>query len=247
MLAILKFSIALPPNHEAVISCISNCDFKVANTFHALCSPAYRIDHHTYVCTNSHVDKTTRIDYFMFNSGCCCKLLSVSSDKASGFVDSDKDHVPISAVFSFACARGTACTKRRILPYDPMKFHDPSSRDAFTRLISDLPPVPVCVDNTSHCHINDTNIVHALGECFPKDKHPPKTPYTSKSTIASILSAAHDRRNMFKLRARFNRTCLWAAFGVWSKRLGEPSGALFGAFRLLKTCPNGSLLGMPLG
>ena len=152
----------------------------------------------------------------MFNSGCCCKLLSVNSDKSFGFEDSDKDHVPISAVFSFACARGTACTKRRILPYDPMKFHDPSSRDAFTHMISDLHPVPVCVDNTSHCHINGSNLVYALGECFPKDKHPPKTPYTSKTIIAAILSAAHDRRNMFKLRARFNRTCLWAAFGIWS-------------------------------
>ncbi len=207
-----------PPNHEAVIDCISNCGFKVANTSQELCSPAYCSDPHTYVCTNSHVDKVTRIDYFMFNSSCFCKTHSVCSEKSFGFEDSDKDHVPIAAVFSFSCAKGTASIKRRILPYDPLKFNDPSSRAAFTNLLSDFPPVPVCVDNTSHCHINDTNVVFALGECFPKDKHPPKTPYTSKQTMSAILSAAHDRRNMFKLRASFNKTCVWAAFGIWSNK-----------------------------
>jgi hypothetical protein len=90
-------------------------------------------DPHTYVCTNNHVDKPTRLDYVMFNSGCFCKLHSVSYDKSFGFEDSGNDHVAMAAAFSFVCAKKIACIKIKILSQN-----DPSSRDAFISMSNDL-------------------------------------------------------------------------------------------------------------
>ena len=84
-----------------------------------------------------------------------------------------KDHIATMGSFVFAPSvlYGGSVPKRKKIDYDVAKFADATCAESFCELVRNIPPIPITVDNTSHCHLGDTFIFDALRKSSPKDTH----------------------------------------------------------------------------
>jgi len=119
---------------------------------------------------------------------------------------------------TFPVTNGHAYPKRKILKYDRAKLKDPARCKQFREIMNSMPAIPMHVDNASHCYILDTNVYNALCTCFPEDAIKKRQEYISESTFRAIVQVGRERRMLFKLRSRFCRASVRAAFGIWSNK-----------------------------
>ena len=108
-----------------------------------------------------------------------------------------------SFVFAPSVLHGGSGPKRRKIDYDVAKFSDATCAESFCELVRNIPPIPITVDNTSHCHLADTFIFDALCKSFPKDTHRKRQQFISESTYESIRELGKLRREVFRAYARF--------------------------------------------
>ena len=81
-----------------------------------------------------------------------------------------------------------------------------------------MPNVPVYVDNTSHCHINDMYIYEALCDAFPLSEVQKRKPWLRDITYKAIKVTNQTRRVFYKAQKRLDISSTRAAFGIWAKK-----------------------------
>jgi len=84
-------------------------------------------------------------------------------------------------------SKGSAPQRRRVINYDKDSFNDPVKAANFEKLVSEMPPIDIDVDNSSHCYLVDEHIRESLETCFPRPRNIKKKEFISDSTFALIL------------------------------------------------------------
>ena len=145
---------------------------------------------------------------------CIDASLSVNDTLAKN-VATKRDHRPLVGQFVFKQCVGTVAHKRRVVEYDHNGFSDLGKCSKFVQAISDLEPICVEVENSSHCHIVEQHIHDSLVECFPVDCKHKKHEFLSDHTFQVIMDSQREFHNFVKYDKRFEKSPLFAVFGVW--------------------------------
>ena len=88
----------------------------------------------------------------------------------------------------------------------------------FINAVNNLPPIPIQVDNTSHCFLIDRMVEQALVDSFPCKAKCKKQSYITDETFGLIKKLISAKRNLFKSFSRIYRSPLWAVFSIWSNQ-----------------------------
>ena len=157
-------------------------------SFIALFLGDYQIEHRrgycTFIPTHGHKNSKHRIDYISSSPSITCVPESLAVDDSLALSHRvESDHRPLVCMVALKLSNGSAPQRRRVQNYDKDSFHDPVKAQNFEKLMSEMPPIGIDVDNSSHCYIVDKHIMESLETCFPRMKHTKKKEFISDSTF----------------------------------------------------------------
>ena len=159
---------AAPDNFTAMAGFLASHGQVIHSTFLENYQIEHRRDYCTFIPTHGHKINKHRIDYISSSPGITCVPESLAVDDSLALSHRvECDHRPLVCMVALKLSNGSAPQRRRVQNYDKDSFHDPVKAQHFEKLMSEMPPIEIDVDNSSHCYIVDKHIRESLETCFP--------------------------------------------------------------------------------
>ena len=108
---------------------------------------------------------------------------------------------------------------RRKLGYDKNNMDNPEARKMFIGKCESFQPIPMHIDNTSHCHMMHEQVYAALCECFPPEVMFVRKEFLCEATKLEMKKLRVCKHTRSVLYDRFRKSPIRACFGLWCGKL----------------------------
>lgn len=207
------------PNSAEITKVIQDLPMYAISTCEEYCKSDFAANPHTYI-TKTGKDKSV-IDYMCVSDRALGVMGSIFICNAMLIGTFLNDHYPLMGqiVLRPNSNEGVPNARRKI-GFDDSKIGDPISDEIFFKKVLFIQGVEYNVDQVSHCHLIDTEVVNAACEAYPITKKGPgkKQAYISQPTFNKIVQRNSVLRDKLRAYVRFSLTCLFYVFHVWSHR-----------------------------